>query len=189
MRLTQDNFFTVNNVKVDIDINLIDDKVNLLTGNNGIGKTSFINKLQKYNDNTFVCFQHRLTSVNSTRVKDLFVILKSNILIDNSKLVENIEYFHFDNLLNREIKDLSGGENQILKIIITLSSNKELLIFDEPSQYLDLANLNLFKKALKKCSQKVLIVEHNLSYLDSSTLSKLAMSFNSKTLKLEVVNV
>lgn len=189
LKLKEKNFSYVNDLGVDIDIELVPNKLNLLTGRNGIGKTTLINSIQKHYSNVAVCSQHRLSSVNSTRVKDLFKILMSNKLIDQTKLKINIELFKFDALLNREIKELSGGENQTLKILITLASLKELLVFDEPSQYLDAMNLNLFKEALSKSGQKILIVEHNLSYLDSFAISKLKMSLNPKTSKLQVQNV
>jgi ATP-binding cassette subfamily E protein 1 len=189
LKIKEDNFFYINNVSVDVNIELLSGNLNILTGKNGVGKTTFVNHLQNYVDGVFICFQHRLSSVNSTRVKDLIEILKNNNLIDSSQLEVNIKLFRFQDLINREIKELSGGENQILKIIITLSSLKELLIFDEPSQYLDTENLSYFKCALKECNQKVLIIEHNLSYLDLTSVSKLQMAYNSTLSKLEVLNV
>jgi len=42
-----------------------------------------------------------------------------------------------DDKLEREVKNLSGGELQRFAILIASITNAEILMYDEPSSYLD----------------------------------------------------
>ena len=41
------------------------------------------------------------------------------------------------NLVNRDVKNLSGGELQRFAIIISLLKKANIFVFDEPTSYLD----------------------------------------------------
>lgn len=48
-----------------------------------------------------------------------------------------LDILELNHLLEREIKNLSGGELQRFSIFLTASSFSKIYIFDEPSSYLD----------------------------------------------------
>ncbi len=177
MKLVESNFLKVNDMNVNVDFFLKKDCINLLRGSNGVGKTTFITRLLDISKEVSICFQHRLASINSTRVKDILKVLSENDSLDRKSLDQYLELFNYSQFLDREVNELSGGENQVLKLVLNLSSNKNILIFDEPSQYLDSSNLSLFCDALlkKSNSKKILIVEHNISYLKNLPLEEILM--------------
>lgn len=151
----------------DLDFELYLGSINLMLGENGIGKSTVINQLINNDKNISLCFQHRIQSINSARVCDLLELLKI------SCESYYIKMFEIDKLLHKEINKLSGGENQILKIAISLSENKKIYIFDEPTQYLDKKNIELLRMSLQDlCLKKiVLVVEHN-EYFFQGILTK-----------------
>lgn len=74
-----------------------------------------------------------------------------------------------DHLLDREIDKLSGGELQRLAILIVAISSSQILMFDEPSSYLDVKQRLVAAKLIRSLlNDKIYIicVEHDLSVLD-----------------------
>ena len=69
-----------------------------------------------------------------------------------------------DEMLDKPVKGLSGGELQRLAIAATLSKDAEIYLFDEPTAFLDpKARRNLIR-ILKRLPQTMLIATHDLSF-------------------------
>ena len=85
-------------------------------------------------------------------------------------LLENINNGPIDkDFFLKKAKHLSGGEAQKLIIAITLSKERDVYFFDEPSLYLDIHNrLNVAKniKKLKGKNAYCFVVEHDLAIVD-----------------------
>ncbi len=82
---------------------------------------------------------------------------------------EVIEKLAMKNFLNRNIKDLSGGELQKLAIAIALLKDANVYLFDEPSSYLDVSERMRISKAIRELAEKkktVIVAEHDLAILD-----------------------
>jgi ATP-binding cassette subfamily E protein 1 len=85
---------------------------------------------------------------------------------------ELIKLFELESVLDREPKQLSGGELQRFAILITLLQDVNIFIFDEPTSYLDVKQRLMISKAIRKfanpqsCENYVILVEHDLSILD-----------------------
>lgn len=79
-----------------------------------------------------------------------------------------IERFHLENIMDRDIGTLSGGELQSLALATTLMKEADIYFFDEPSSYLDIRQRLEFSKIIMEVSRKkqVYIVEHDLAILD-----------------------
>ncbi len=88
--------------------------------------------------------------------------------IDGNKKDEIISRFRIENLMERDIKVLSGGELQWLAISTTLMKDADVFFFDEPTSYLDIKQRLELAKILKEVSEKkqVYVVEHDLAILD-----------------------
>ncbi len=83
------------------------------------------------------------------------------------KIFEIAEKFEVTHLLNRDTIGLSGGEKQKIALLSILLTNPDVLLFDEPTAFLDPESAKLFVETFKKIikNKTVIIVEHNLHYL------------------------
>lgn len=64
-------------------------------------------------------------------------ILQQQKNIERSKLDETVSYFNAQDFIHDPIRSLSSGQLQLLMVINSLLSDKELLLLDEPFQFLD----------------------------------------------------
>jgi len=73
-----------------------------------------------------------------------------------------------DNLSNRKLKDLSGGELQKVAIASCLSQNADIFYLDEPSSFLDVKERLKVARVIREIAKdkSVLVVEHDLATLD-----------------------
>ena len=105
-----------------------------------------------------------LPKVYEGQVKDLLKQSEERVEIED--IAEDLE---IAKLLERELKELSGGELQRVAIASTLMKEADIYMFDEPSSFLDVKQrLKIAQKIreLKQDDKKVLVVEHDLATLD-----------------------
>ena len=110
---------------------------------------------------------------------DLIPKAKSGKVIDLLKAVDEkgeldsiIEELDLSNILDNDIKKISGGELQRVAIAATVLKKANLYIFDEPTSYLDVKQrirVSKFIKNLADSDTSVLVVEHDLIILDYIT--------------------
>ena len=88
------------------------------------------------------------------------------------ELAERVEQtakdLQIQNLRNRNIFELSGGEKQKIAFASVYAMNPKIYLLDEPSSNLDMTSIQKLKKHLqliKKQGKTVLIAEHRLYYL------------------------
>ncbi len=89
--------------------------------------------------------------------------------IDERKILnELLKELRLENILERKITELSGGELQRVAIIATLVKDADIYYFDEPTSFLDVFQRLAIAKLIKKyCEEKaVMLVEHDLATLD-----------------------
>ena len=80
-----------------------------------------------------------------------------------------IEALELDNILERQIGQLSGGELQRFVIAMTCVQKADIYMFDEPSSYLDVKQrLNAARMIRSQLAPQtyVICVEHDLAILD-----------------------
>jgi len=101
------------------------------------------------------------------KVKDL---LKK---IDEKKELNKIaKQLEIENILDNDIKKISGGELQRVAIAACVLKKANLYIFDEPTSYLDIKQrikISKFIKELADENTSILVVEHDLIILDYMT--------------------
>jgi energy-coupling factor transporter ATP-binding protein EcfA2 len=98
--------------------------------------------------------------------KEVFFGLKDTEKKYAKRLIHN---FSMENLLKKSVKDLSTGQRKILSLIMALSKNKKIKIFDEPTANLDEENIKKFFTELQKIKKDCIIV---ISSHDLDTLKK-----------------
>jgi len=85
------------------------------------------------------------------------------------ELNEIIKSLELEEILEREISKLSGGELQRLAIALASIKEADYYFFDEPSSFLDVKhrlNAAKFISALSEKEKSILLVEHDLAVLD-----------------------
>jgi len=83
-------------------------------------------------------------------------------------LDELIKRFGLMDILDDDIKDISGGELQRVAISASLAKDAEIYYFDEPTSFLDVFQRLEVSKAIREfCKNKsVMITDHDLATLD-----------------------
>lgn len=69
--------------------------------------------------------------------------------------------------LEREFSNLSGGEKTRISLGLTLLREPDLLILDEPTNYLDIRSLDWLETLLKNYKKTILVVSHDRYFLDN----------------------
>ncbi|MFT6633308.1 MAG: ABC-type Mn2+/Zn2+ transport system ATPase subunit [Bacteriovoracaceae bacterium] len=168
----EDSFF-INNTPVLGELFMVPGKVSIILGENGVGKSSFFQYLKLNQKDIFPKIKCNFT--DQMRINPVNEVHFENIL-------ENlVDYKHesisfFDEYLSelkefkeRSLKNLSGGQNQIVKIFLSAYLGGDFFFFDEPLQYLDQKNRTLFKhylKILKEKGKSICLVEHHFNLLE-----------------------
>lgn len=96
--------------------------------------------------------------------KDLIRILAPGM--DSSQILDFSDFFNYKEIKNKDISSLSGGELQKLMLAGTLMNKPDLLILDEPTQYLDVTSQQEFYRLLsdlkKKMHLTIFMISHDL---------------------------
>ena len=187
-----------------------------LVGNNGAGKTTLFRLILDLLEADDGSVELKGVKVNDSEEWKHF----TSAFIDNGFLIDFLtpeEYFTFINrvsgikdcniddiaqkfehftggeVFGRKIliRNLSAGNKQKVGIISTLITSPEILILDEPFNFLDPTSQNLLKKMIESYNREtgatVIISSHNLTHtVDISTRSRL---MEHGGLKRDIVNI
>lgn len=144
-----------------------------LIGNNGCGKSTLLKAI--------------ISNKNNIKVLDNVVIgyfdQSQYILNDNESILENIlrdcsydESFVRTNLngfgfkgddVFKQVSLLSGGEKVKIALCKVLLSDNNLLILDEPTNYLDIKSMESLESALINCNKTFIIVSHDRKFISN----------------------
>jgi translation initiation factor RLI1 len=138
----------------------------LLHGENGVGKSTFVRavKMHCYRDLLIFsfCEQMPLTSSLNLSVAQLLADYCDLIVFNQTRYQSLFDAFELDKLIQQEINDLSGGQKQMLKLLMCLSKEAHFYFLDEPFVFLDQAKqsvVNLILAQLKK-TKGILLINH-----------------------------
>ena len=92
------------------------------------------------------------------------------------RILEILKKFEIDDLVNRRLGDLSGGEMQRVLLAFALEPSPDILILDEPSSALDQKGVDFFYSFLFKIRTEHLIPTILVSH-DICQISKYATKF------------
>ncbi|WP_181021051.1 ATP-binding cassette domain-containing protein [Entomoplasma ellychniae] len=155
----------------------------LIIGHSGCGKTTFLKSLVKINQNYDGDIllnnknYHSLsdeTLYNSIYYSEQFPHLFEDTILNNITLwneevnelkIKNILdklNFHPEYNLQSQIINLSGGEKQKILLAQAINTNRDILIFDEPTSSLDVRNTGTILEYLLSIDKTVIIVSHKL---------------------------
>lgn len=100
-------------------------------------------------------------------------------------LFELIDHMKIDSeLLDMKLMDLSGGQKSKIAFAHLLYSKPEILLLDEPTNHLDVSTRNYITQYLKNYRGMVLIISHDIPFLDEITDRTLHIDKVTKTMKI-----
>jgi ATP-binding cassette subfamily E protein 1 len=157
-----------------------------ILGPNGIGKSTFIdliaNKIKSDNE---ISLENEVTPRSKLKVslKPQYIKMPESILV--SSIINQIKMAPFlsqsykkrlvnslklENIKERKISELSGGELQRTAIADCLSTEADIYLLDEPSAFLDiemrLTVAQLLRKSIEELKKSAFVVEHDIITLD-----------------------
>jgi len=161
-----------------------------LLGPNGRGKTTilrlFLGEALPTRGTRRLCCDHRRIGYMPQNFRTgLFpwLSIRRNIALyesedfDRGFFEEAIKSFSLGLSLNARVQTLSGGEQQLLLLCLTLARNTELLLLDEPFSAVDLSRRSrardLVRKRISGQSLGIVFVSHDIE--DAATLGQVAL--------------
>ena len=149
------------------------DKVGIL-GNNGCGKTLLLKEIIKNADENI--------KINS-KVKIGYFDQNQKILNDDTNILNNIKLdssydesfirinldrFGFKgDVVYKNVSSLSGGEKVKVALCKILLSDNNLLILDEPTNYLDIKSIESLETALSNMNKTLILVSHDIKFVEN----------------------
>lgn len=192
-----------NELLCDISFSLHCGQLTAVVGRNGAGKTTLLRALLgeiphtgtvrfTKHDGTagalsmgYVPQRVPLDPNSPTSVYDLCATSVSRFPVflprrDKKRIQDMLAAYGAEELLNRRLCELSGGEWQRVMLAVATTPTPELLILDEPQTGIDMAGLSLFYEKideLKKTQDlSVLMVSHDFAFLNKYADNVLLLS-------------
>ena len=149
------------------------DKVGIL-GNNGCGKTLLLKKIIKNTDeNIKINSKVKIGYFDQTQkildnTKSIVTNIKLNSSYDESFIRINLDRFGFKgDVVYKNVSSLSGGEKVKVALCKILLSDNNVLILDEPTNYLDIKSIESLEKALLNTNKTLILVSHDMKFVES----------------------
>ena len=163
-----------------VDLELNDGEIGVLLGKNGSGKTTLFKTvlgLEKPDSGTILFDGEDITKLPRRDRARLIAYVPQHIhfgslTVYDSILMGRISYFglnagkedydtvdeiiaemHLESFAYRNAEQLSGGEKQMIAIARALAQSPKMLVFDEPTGNLDIANEDLIIDEAKKAAR------------------------------------
>lgn len=153
-----------------------------IVGKNGAGKSTLLNIIQGFEPKDsgeietgetikFGYFSQKGLNYNEDeRVIDFIREISENFPMANGRMISASQFlrlFLFDDQTQYSpISKLSGGEKRRLHLMKVLYENPNFLIFDEPTNDLDLPTLTVLENFLLNFQGCVIIVSHDRYFMD-----------------------
>lgn len=171
-------------------LEMVRNKLNIITGRNGIGKTLImdsllglnkINSIHFYLKNSYTQSSIPIDTLIEPEFRMLFSYVPQKISLLDRRIYDNlclgsddkqIEYLNkiydckewYDSIIDKNVSDLSGGEARKLGILNSLYQDRPIVIFDEPTNDLDVEAVNKFISILQvmhSYKKMLIIVTHD----------------------------
>ncbi len=149
-----------------------------IVGANGIGKSTFAKLLAgvelpdggKKFDTVTVSYKPQYVTADSSDTVE-FLLRQVTKRFDSSYYQHEIlEPLGLMQLLQSEVKNLSGGELQRVAIALCLSRDADLYILDEPSAHLDVEQRLVTTKVIKRAAEDkgagIMVIDHDMYTVD-----------------------
>jgi len=154
---------------------LHEEEILAIFGENGLGKTVFAKMLAgaiepEEGESPDVSISYKPQYLEA-RDETVEAAISKHVNPENKRFENRISSpLGVDELLERNLQDLSGGELQKVGIAICLAKDADVYLLDEPSAYLDVESRVELEKTLKRFARKsekpLMVIDHDLLLLD-----------------------
>jgi ATP-binding cassette subfamily E protein 1 len=163
------------------------DEIVTAFGPNGIGKTTLAKMLAgvekpdkgKVQKKVQISYKPQYLISDYTGTVQEFLFTAAPNFGTNLFKTEIMKPFLLEELLDKKMDELSGGELQRLSVAISLSQDAEIYLFDEPTAFLDVEQRLRAAKAIKRVTESrnaaAIIIDHDIVFIDY--ISSRAMVF------------
>ncbi len=179
---TENLSYEINNRKIIKEVTCnIGEGVTVIKGPNGAGKTTFLKLLfgmiHPTSGNIVRNFDAKNTEISFVFQDPIFLnrsvednlkhvlYCKSIKKKDWRKIIYDIvTEYSLEHLLKSQVKDLSGGELQLLSLIRSMITDPSILLYDEPTNNLDDDNIELVTKIIEDINNQglsLIMVSHS----------------------------
>ncbi len=185
--------FEVDNKKIlkNINLNISSSGITCIIGPSGSGKTSLLkllNMLTQYTSGKLKFKDKSIETYNPRKIRKIVGYVPQQSLLFEKTVRDNLEFGpkiwrerieekDLINLLkkvrlpidylNKDVKKLSGGEQQRVSIARTLANNPEVLLMDEPTSDLDISTKEYVEQLIKEFGEnkKVIFISHDIDQI------------------------
>ena len=169
LQINNINFSYNNNIIFkDFSISLHINKINIILGSSGCGKTSLLNIIAKQIESPSFVYQEPRLLNHLNAYENINYILKDKIKDTRDKTIK--EALTITNLIDNihsKPNELSGGMKQRLSLARALAYNSNFLLMDEPLQGQDIKRkkelLDIIKNIQTKTNKTIIYVTHDIS--------------------------
>lgn len=174
-----------NKILSNINLELKKGEITTLIGPNGGGKTSIARILLGIMQPTQgkitvspkikIGYMPQKISIDKTiplTAKD-FIQLSSHHSADDASLKDLGQRLNVEKILSKQVNDLSGGQLQKILFLRAITNKPDLLVLDEPTQYMDISATQDFYhiideiRKLNQCT--ILLISHDLHMVMQKT--------------------
>lgn len=147
-------------------------------GPNGIGKTTFAKMLAdvvkpdegKIKKKVSIAYKPQYLTSDFDGTVQEFLMTTAPTYGTNLFKTEIIRPFTLDEIMDKTVKDLSGGELQRLAVAATLAKDADIYLFDEPTAFLDVEQRLRAARAIQKIIESrhaaSIIIDHDIVFID-----------------------
>jgi ATP-binding cassette subfamily E protein 1 len=147
-------------------------------GPNGIGKTTFAKMLAgatkpnegKIKKKVSIAYKPQYLSSNFDGTVMEFLMTNAPNYGTPLFKTEIVKPFTLDEIMEKNVKELSGGELQRLAIAAALSKDADVYLFDEPTAFLDVEQRLRAARAIQKIIESrhaaSIIIDHDIVFID-----------------------
>ena len=142
----------------------------VLTGQNGVGKTVFLEQVKGRKLHGFYNPQLKIGYFNQNIVtsqtdKTLFDSLFATSIFDDSSTMQVLGDLHLRQYGDHKISDLSGGQLVCFNLAKIITGQYNLLLLDEPTNFLDIASINALAEFVRDYPFAMILVSHDQEFI------------------------
>lgn len=148
-----------------------------LIGSNGSGKSTFIKTILseselahtgevKVGPSVLIGYLPQIIDFKNENQKLLNYFMEEACL-NEEKARRKLASFHFyKEDVNKLVKNLSGGERIRVRLLVLLEQNVNCLVFDEPTNHIDILTKQVLEQAINDFDGSVLFVSHDRYFIN-----------------------